>query len=218
LSRARNVGIKFAQGDVLGFPDDDCWYDNDVIERCLHIFEADRNLGALTGTTKDEKGIQSVSRFDSASGAVVRSNVWRRATSATLFCRRSAVLAVGGFDETLGVGSGTRWGSGEEMDYLLRLMDSGYLVYYDATFVVRHPQIKFSSVRDTRSRALPYARGFVHVLRKHHFPLRFLLISITRSFVGCFVRLFTGQTTLAAFSFWFCVGKLDEWIRGSLEA
>src|ERR1700749_1024458 len=31
-SRARNMGIKAAQGEIIGFPDDDCWYSTDLLQ------------------------------------------------------------------------------------------------------------------------------------------------------------------------------------------
>src|SRR5690242_15769453 len=31
-SHANNVGLKYATGDVVSFPDDDCWYPADLLE------------------------------------------------------------------------------------------------------------------------------------------------------------------------------------------
>ena len=38
LSKARNIGILASSGNYLGFPDDDCWYSKDVIEKILYSF------------------------------------------------------------------------------------------------------------------------------------------------------------------------------------
>ena len=39
------------------------------------------------------------------------------------------VEAVGAFDETLGPGAGTPWGSGEDTDYHLRILKAGFDLY-----------------------------------------------------------------------------------------
>src|SRR5215212_9261375 len=33
ISKARNVGLRYTTGDVVAFPDDDCWYAPDLLER-----------------------------------------------------------------------------------------------------------------------------------------------------------------------------------------
>src|SRR5882672_6242686 len=33
LSHARNVGLQHFSGDVVAFPDDDCWYGPDTLEK-----------------------------------------------------------------------------------------------------------------------------------------------------------------------------------------
>ena len=43
---------------------------------------------------------------------------------------------VGGFDEELGLGSGTPWHSGEEIDYLVRALATGAHLEYDPSLVV----------------------------------------------------------------------------------
>ena len=53
--------------------------------------------------------------------------------------RRHVVDRVDGFDNSLGIGAGTPWGSGEDTDYLLRCLDAGVAVYNDVNLIVRHP-------------------------------------------------------------------------------
>ena len=33
LSRARNAGLRYVSGDVIAFPDDDCWYPPDLLRK-----------------------------------------------------------------------------------------------------------------------------------------------------------------------------------------
>jgi glycosyltransferase involved in cell wall biosynthesis len=40
LSRARNVGLRVAGGDIISIPDDDCWYPPDLLRNLTEWFEA----------------------------------------------------------------------------------------------------------------------------------------------------------------------------------
>ena len=47
LSNARNVGLAQAKGEILCFPDDDCWYSPSLLEKVERCFRGDPNLGLL---------------------------------------------------------------------------------------------------------------------------------------------------------------------------
>ena len=49
LAHARNVGIVRAGGDILGFPDDDCWYEPDVIQKVSECFVKHPDAFAISG-------------------------------------------------------------------------------------------------------------------------------------------------------------------------
>jgi glycosyltransferase involved in cell wall biosynthesis len=49
LSRARNAGLPHLTADVAGFPDDDCSYPDDLLERVAARFGARPDLDALGG-------------------------------------------------------------------------------------------------------------------------------------------------------------------------
>src|ERR1039457_7675625 len=38
LSRARNVGLPDAKGEIIGFPDDDCWYPQQLLAHIKQAF------------------------------------------------------------------------------------------------------------------------------------------------------------------------------------
>jgi glycosyltransferase involved in cell wall biosynthesis len=214
LARARNAGLRHASGSIVGFPDDDCWYDTGAVEQCLEIFSAPAAPDGITGICLDEKGEQSAGTFDSDAGPLTRQNVWRRANSTTTFCRTAVATAIGGFDESLGLGSGTRWGSGEETDLLIRALDHGFRFEYHPEFVIRHPQVNAPSAKNARLRALPYARGFARVLKKHKYPLSDCTASVVRPALGAVFYMATGRLSRACLAFWTSVGRLQELTTG----
>jgi glycosyltransferase involved in cell wall biosynthesis len=59
LSRARNVGIAAAKGELIGFPDDDCWYRPGTVAEVIGRFEAAPDTDVLTGRTVDAEATGS---------------------------------------------------------------------------------------------------------------------------------------------------------------
>src|SRR5262245_42317411 len=129
-SRAFNAGLAHITGEIVAFPDDDCWYDPDLLERVERLFRQNPLCGGITGREIVPPGYSSGGRWDPRPGLLTPSNIWRRAITFSIFLRRSVVEGAR-FDESLGVGAGTAWGAGEETDFLLRAIQRGHSVYYD---------------------------------------------------------------------------------------
>jgi hypothetical protein len=98
---------------------------------------------------------------------ITRGNVWRSVTSCGLFVRRAAHERIGGFDEQLGLGAGTPWGSGEETDYVLQALRERLLIFYEPSLRVFHPRKAAPLCRATLTRSWLYGKGAGYVLRKH---------------------------------------------------
>jgi GT2 family glycosyltransferase len=152
LSRARNAALPRIEADAVAFPDDDCVYPADILERVA------QRLAPLDGVTGRETW------WPAGAAMLTRENLWNRAISFTIFLRREVVERVGAFDEALGL----PLRSGEETDYLIRALDTGARIAYDPTLVVGHPQkaIDPSTVGARDGASLGY------ILRKHRYPRR----------------------------------------------
>ncbi|MDR5709090.1 MAG: WecB/TagA/CpsF family glycosyltransferase, partial [Armatimonadota bacterium] len=87
---------------------------------------------------------------------------------------------VGKFDELLGVEA--PWGSGEELDYVLRALRLGARIWYEPGLYVIHPR-REPGLRLIR-RAYRYGKGIGRVLRKHRYSIVFSLYMIARPFGG----------------------------------
>ena len=189
LSRARNVGLQSVSGELVAFPDDDCWYAPDVLAHVVERFRSDARLAGLTGRSIDHTGAASQGRWSTAAMTVDRYTVWTAATSYTIFLRAEAVRRAGGFDETLGVGSGSRWGAGEEVNFLLKVVDAGLKVEYDPALQICHPEPIAAMDAKAFARARLYNRGFGRVLGLNRYGAGFVLYLIGRSVAGCLLAL-----------------------------
>ena len=163
LSRARNVALPHLEADVVGFPDDDCEYPDGLLER---VAAALGDVDGLSGRTADQTGA-SAGRWSEAPGLVDAENVWHRVNSAALFLRRDVVVRTGAFDERLGLGASGPWRSGEEVDYLVRVLRLGARVRYDPSLVVHHAQPSTHSGLGFRDGA-----SVGYLLRKHRYGPR----------------------------------------------
>ena len=168
LSRARNEALSHLQADVVAFPDDDCVYPDDLLERV-----AARLGPGVDGVTGREPS------WTTAAAVLTRDNLWNRAISFTIFLRRELVERIGAFDERLGLPSS----SAEEIDYLIRALDAGARIEYDPALVVLHPQkpvdLAAAGARDGASLG--------YLLRKHRYPPRMLARMLLRPALGAVV-------------------------------
>lgn len=141
-----------------------------------------------------------------------RFNVWTRSNSNTIFLRQEVTRLVGPFDERLGVGAQTPYGSGEETDYLLRALAQGHRLFYDSSLVVNHAQlIRFIDAREC-ARGRSYARGTGYVLRRHGYPAWFPLYQITRSLGGAVLSVMRLDFARARFRLNILIGRAWGWI------
>ena len=170
LSRARNAALPRLRADVIAFPDDDCVYPDGLLEAVARVLAARPELDGVGGQAADPHGIPS-GRWPSSPCPIGLETLWNRANSHTVFLRRALVERAGPFDEALGLGSGTPWHSGEEMELLVRALRLGARIEYDPSLVVLHPARVLSPAEE---RALGHRDGasLGYILARHGYPLR----------------------------------------------
>jgi GT2 family glycosyltransferase len=213
LSRARNAGLRQVAGDVVSFPDDDCWYPPDLLQRVADTLERNPAWDGLAGRTVDESARSSVMLWQKEPGLITKQNVWRTAITVTIFLRQALVERVGFFDETLSLGSGTPWGSGDETDYVLRALAAGFTLGYDPSIVVYHesPNPPFS--RSAAKRAYGYGMGNSRVLRMHGYPRWFAAYRVLQLVAGSGYFLVRGRFALARFYWAMARGRAVGWFK-----
>jgi|SRR5208282_1038357 len=211
LSRARNLALPFAQGEIVGFPDDDCWYSPDLLERVHNSFTCHSDAHGLTCRCIDSKGRDSHGRWDTTSGLITPFNVFKRCNSNTIFLRHHVIERVGKFDEELGVGAQTLWGSGEDTDYILRALTLGFTVFYSPAIKVYHDDPWALLDRTRLPRWQAYSRGFGRVLRKHHYPFWFVAYQVSRPLGGTLLALIRGRLRQVRYHALASRGRLQGW-------
>jgi GT2 family glycosyltransferase len=183
LSRARNAALSELRADFVAFPDDDCVYPDDLLER----------VGRRLSTPLD--GVTGRGRTSAAwardAAALTRDNLWNRAISYSIFLRRELVERVGKFDERLGLPSS----SGEEIDYLVRALDAGAHIEYDPSLVVEHTE----EARDQRQVAARDGRSVGYILRKHRYPPRIVACMLVRPAGGALLAALHNDRARARF-------------------
>jgi glycosyltransferase involved in cell wall biosynthesis len=210
LSRARNVGLQHVTGQIVGFPDDDCWYSPDLLERIDGVLREHREWDGVTGRAVDEQGF-TLGRVREDSSLLNKFNVWSRAISIGLFLRRAVVMQVGFFDEKLGAGSGTAYGSGEETDYLIRSLRAGFRIYNFSDLTVNHPNPVLRYDNRVRSRAFAYGCGTGAVLKQHRYPLWFVGYMLLRPFGGTILSALIGRFAKSRYHWAIFKGRVSGW-------
>ena len=92
LSRARNEALPRLEADAVAFPDDDCEYPDDLLERVAG------RLAASTGSTGSPDAPAAADGATAGRGRRApdpRDNVWNRGISYGIFLRRELVERVG---------------------------------------------------------------------------------------------------------------------------
>jgi GT2 family glycosyltransferase len=172
---------------VVAFPDEDCLYPDGLLEAVAKRLVEQPELDGLSGQSADPHGVAS-GRWPTRRCAIEPSTVWNRANSHTIFLRRAAFERTGGFDEQLGLGAGTPWHSGEEIDLLVRALRQGARLEYDPELVVLHPARRLNGAQ---LRALAHRDGASvgYVLARHAYPPRVIARMLVRPLGGALLAL-----------------------------
>ncbi|HAM03112.1 MAG TPA: hypothetical protein DCQ30_12940 [Acidimicrobiaceae bacterium] len=142
-SRARNLGWRAAETAVVAFVDDDVRVDPSWAQGMRRAFvahpEAAFVSGRLSLLTEDLGARRPVAFIDYDQPHVIDSSlVDDLGHGANLAIRRSALLAVGGYDERLGPGA--TWPAAEDLDLVDRLLGAGYAGRYEPSALAYHVQ------------------------------------------------------------------------------
>lgn len=181
LARARNAGLAVLPkecGRVM-FLDDDVTLEPSFLEiASRNLLQADFMSGALR--TQGVAGARI--NFPRVKTTVSLDNVWTSTIESTCCFRSSYFEVVGVFDERLGLGAGTLWGSAEGTELLVRGLKVNLVGVFDPSAVALELSEGLSTISTSvrLERVQSYARGTGFVFGKHY-PLHKSLLLIARS-------------------------------------
>ncbi|HJU12041.1 MAG TPA: glycosyltransferase [Candidatus Binataceae bacterium] len=144
LSASRNIGVAMAAGEIVAFLDDDSIPEPEWLSKIVSAF-AQPDVGACGGFLHDRTGVGYQWRFGTVDRLGVPNQSWERPPNEFNFpytaqfphvmansaFRKSAVLAIGGFDEQYEYYL-------DETDLICRLVDHGWRVVPIAGAAVHH--------------------------------------------------------------------------------
>lgn len=185
VSRARNNGFQKASGEIIAFPDDDCWYSPGLLKNIDQWFRDHPKYAIFAVGAVDEEGVPSGNRWLQDSCDLHPINIFRTTFCSSLFLRKEALRSAS-FDEGIGPGSSTMFACGDETDLILSIMGSGFRGRFDRTWHIGHPRRDMLSDGVSKGRAVSYGCGMGRVSRKHSLFLLWVglfIYDVLRGFV-----------------------------------
>jgi glycosyltransferase involved in cell wall biosynthesis len=163
LSNARNVGLAYATGEYVAFPDDDCWYPPQLLSEVERWFAVHCRYDILAVAAQDEAGLSSGNRWPQQQCDIRPHNSLRTTFSNSLFLKRRSLSGDILFDEGML--------SSEETDYVLRHLRAGCRGRFDRSLHICHPRRDMLSGTVSLQRAQRYGEGMGQLVRRHSLSL-----------------------------------------------
>jgi GT2 family glycosyltransferase len=174
LSEARNALLPHVMGEIISLADDDCYFAHDAFARLVEYVEETPRTGAFVGA-----GFHSpvkANLYRKSSKQLSRFTVFYACPSWCVFIKTEVCRKVGNFDVTMGIGAPTRRQSGEETDYLLRILAGGYSVLRCPSVHVFHDSenVEYQNL----DKIYCYGIGRMYLIRRHSLPIWFSIANI----------------------------------------
>jgi len=167
LSKARNIGIANSKYEIIGFPDDDCYYETDTLSNILYTFQNQICDIAIARWVENEFEYGKYSKNISTEEIISFKTC--PLSSITIFAKKKLLNDLNGFDIRLGVG---QWfGAGEETDLIMRASRWGAMILYVPNIIVHHKFNKLSKNDLPKfSKTISRSRGTGAIYSKNNLP------------------------------------------------
>lgn len=174
-SKARNLGAKLLQTDIIAFPDDDCIFVNDTVGKIKDAF----HINPLADIIIGQKRRSPSSRHGGDNKAHVKTiknilDVFNsKAETSNIFCKRRSLSRISMiFDETIGPGDHTII-SNEETDFLIRMFRTNAILITYPGILIDHHSSQVSYLR-----SLKYGEGRFELIRRQQLGIFYYLLNL----------------------------------------
>lgn len=199
------VGASYATGDIIAFPDDDCFYCPETLRTVDLHFQKTPDLALLTGRPLNLEGVPSrMGRWLTRDTVLNKKNIWIGLIEFNMFIRRDVYEKIGGFDPNMG--PGCRFVAAEGQDLGLRILSAGYKGYFDSNLHVVHPDKDNSIIFH---RAYGYAQGMGYALRKNHASISTITEYIIRPCGGAILSILQGKIRTSLYYLTIMCGRIS---------
>lgn len=174
LSVARNALLPFVMGEYVYFSDDDSYLSPTALANMARYAQQHPDAGALVGSGSPSLRQEDVRILPAQN--LSRYSVFRNCPSWCIFIKKEILPRIGAFDEDLGIGAPTPWQSGEETDYLLRLLQADVAVIRCPSVHMYHDAEGLRQLNIEKIKR--YGAGRMRIIQKHSLPEWFALCNI----------------------------------------
>ena len=166
-ARSRNLAFKNANGDYLVCVDANARFKKHTLQSLDRITKDNPDYDVICGICLNLEDGKPYSRYSGIKPERVNFQNYDCCLASAMAIKHTVLDAVGLLDEQLG--TGTRYGSSEETDLVLRILESGGRLLYQPNYEVLHPGLKPEGMllRAWIRKHYRYGMGRGAMLRKH---------------------------------------------------
>ncbi|WP_052752496.1 glycosyltransferase [Tatumella morbirosei] len=190
VSKGRSYALNYLNKsfDVVSFPDDDCIYSYNCLEKVANNFLSNK-IHIFSGTNVSLEEYEEFNKVNDTSRELNLFNVWKNGPTYVFFYSNEAVSTVGGYDENLGPSPNAPYLSGEDSDYSIRIIKKYGNGIKDRDLKIAHPKLVVNKDVDYY-KCVGYSLGRMKVMEKHSYPFWFILINKLYPMKGVLLNLF----------------------------
>ncbi|MDK0538606.1 glycosyltransferase family 2 protein [Clostridium perfringens] len=182
----RNLGLKFVEGDIIAFTDDDCTYNSKLLKNIIKDFNRFESDDIISYEIIDKNLNKKLSAFPDEITLINTKNMFDCLMSSSVFIKYKNLVDIY-FDEKLGVGS--IFGSCEDSDLIYNLLNKGYKAIFIPKELIYHPCKEYPDYVGYKY-GLGLGAFVKKTIKKYHKGdmIFFYIKEVIKAFLGIFIR------------------------------